>query len=140
MKKIIVILVFSIFSVAISKEIEIPKVVEDTFTQKFMNASSLKWEKEGKDYEVNFKMSNQKMSAKFSADGDWDETEILINSSKLNKKILDYLNSKYPKYKIIEAVSVESKKDGEFLEVEFKFNGKKIELKFTFEGNLIEKK
>lgn len=138
MKKTIAILFILMFTFSFAKEIKVPKDVQDAFSKKFVNANSVKWEKEGKDYEANFKLANQKMSILMTEKGELKETEVEIDKTKLNPKITEYINSKYPKANILEVVNVESKEKGDFIEVEFKFNNKKIELKFNLDGTLIK--
>ncbi|MGC4042026.1 MAG: PepSY-like domain-containing protein [Flavobacterium sp.] len=115
------------------KEKDVPAAVKNSFYKQFPKASSLKWDKEGTDYEASFKINGQDESVIFNNHGNLLETETAIKTSELPKKALDYLNINYKNKKIKEAAKIVNQKGESTYEAEV--NGK--DLLFDADGNLI---
>ena len=90
---------------------KVPAIVKKSFDKAFPSVKASKWEIEKKDYEANFTQNGKKMSALFSADGKWLETETDINVSALPATITKYLAANYKAEKVKEAAMIE-KADG----------------------------
>ncbi len=113
-----------------------PAAVQKAFTQKFEGASNVKWGKESSnEYEAEFTMNEVKMSANFSSEGTWLETETGIEVKQLPEKVIDAISETYPGWEIIEADRIENVKKGLQYEVNLKSGTKKKEIIFTPEGN-----
>ncbi|MBN8681030.1 MAG: PepSY-like domain-containing protein [Chitinophagales bacterium] len=109
MKKIMLLSLFTFVSCATAFSENPPQAVLAAFQQKFSNVKDVDWSK-GKngEWEAAFELANsQEMSANFSADGHWLETETEIAFSELPAPIRTALKVK----KVKEAARIE-KADG----------------------------
>ena len=85
-----------------------PKSVTDNYNSKFPGATKVKWDQEEEnEWEAEFKMNNNEMSASFDNNGKWLETEKELKKSELPKAVLNAFNSSYSGYKIGEASNIE---------------------------------
>ena len=74
---------------------KVPAGAKSTFATNFPLASNVNWENEKGNYEANFVVKGNKMSALFDAKGTWLETERTIDINKLPKDALEYVNKNY---------------------------------------------
>jgi hypothetical protein len=118
----------------IAKSKNIPWLVENTFQQLYPSADKVKWEKEGENYEVNFKVNKKKVSITLDSLGKLIEKEEDIEISQLPAKAGDYINKNYPKSKIKE---VEKKTDAQGM-ITYEVEVRRKELIFDANGNLIK--
>jgi len=109
MKNIILLSLFVIVSCTMAFSANPPEVVLAAFKQKFPNAQDVDWSKEKNgEWEAEFEMpGSNEMSANFSADGRWLETETEIAYSELPAPVIAALQGK----KVKEAARIE-KADG----------------------------
>ncbi len=109
MKKIMLLSLFALVSCAMAFSANPPQAVLAAFQQKFPNAQDVDWSKEKNgEWEAEFELTgSQEMSANFSADGRWLETETEIAFSELPAPIRTALQGK----KVNEAARIE-KADG----------------------------
>ena len=109
MKNIILLSLFVIVSCTMAFSANPPEVVLAAFKQKFPNAQDVDWSKEKNgEWEAEFEMpGSNEMSANFSADGRWLETETEIAFSELPAPVIAALQGK----KVKEAARIE-KADG----------------------------
>lgn len=71
-----------------SKKGEIPSAVQIAFQEKFPQSSDVTWEKESdQELEAAFTLNGEKMSANFSQDGTWLETESEIKEHELPEAV-----------------------------------------------------
>ena len=94
------------------------------------------WEKEGDNYEVEFKESGKSMSCVLTANGDILETETTIAVSELPAAVRSYIAQHYKAVKVTEAASI-VKSDGSML-YEAEIKGKDV--LFDAAGNVINSK
>ena len=73
------------------------------FQAKYPHASSVKWEKDGDKFDVEFILDGQEYEAEFDKTGQWIETEKEIKNSDIPEAIQKVLNTKYSGYEIKEA-------------------------------------
>lgn len=117
----------------------IPVRVKKELLAKYPTATSVKWEMENKTtYEAVFKLNSEPVSANFSKDGKWLETEKEIKFSQLPKAVKDVLNKQYPNAKYTELAEVESPEKGKFLDVDVTFNKKKFVVELKPNGEIIK--
>jgi len=117
-------------------EKDVPGSVKTAFTNKFSGASDVKWEKENKkEFEANFKMNNTDVSANFSLDGSWVETETTIPASELPAAITNAVNTKYPGAVYGRTEKIEKPGGKVLYEVNVTVNGKKKELELNPDGS-----
>lgn len=116
-----------------------PKAVSDAFMKKFPTATNVSWGKEGpKEWEAEFTLKGEKISANFSQDGTWLETEQEIKAADLPKAILSNVKMKYGTWKIAEADKTETAKYGTIYEVDFKSGIKRKSLAFKADGTTVK--
>ncbi len=117
-------------------EKDLPVPVKTAFNNKFPGATDIKWEKENKkELEANFKMNNADVSANFSLDGTWVETETTIPASELPVAVINTVNTKYPGAVYGRTEKIQ-KLGGKILyEVNITVNSKKKELELNPDGS-----
>ncbi|MCX6156192.1 MAG: PepSY-like domain-containing protein [Candidatus Kapabacteria bacterium] len=144
MKNLSLSIIILLFGMALSakeqKAVNIPAKVKDSFTKQYPNASKVKWEMEGKSYEVGF-IDNQKhkISLVIDADGKIVETETTIAASEAPKVIIDYVTKNQTGAKITEVAKIVDSKGTIKYEVEITKGKKRTDLSFDGKGNLIKK-
>ncbi len=116
-----------------------PAAVTKAFAKKFPTATKISWGVEGpKEWEAEFTFDGNKISANFSEDGNWVETEREIKVADLPKSVLTAVKSKFYDWKIAEADKTESSKHGTFYEVDLKKGMKHKSLAFKEDGTSIK--
>lgn len=86
-----------------------PTEVQKAFEQKFTKATNIKWAKESsKEWEAEFSLDGTKVSANFSNDGTWVETEKEISVSELPSKVSSSIKQQNPNCEIVSAYKIES--------------------------------
>ena len=115
------------------KNIKAPVLVTTAFTKDFPGATG-KWEKEGNNYEVNFKQNGNTMSALYDVKGNKTESEMDLKISALPASITSYIAKNYKGAKIKEAAMI-TKANGE---INYEAEVKGMDLLFTKEGKFIK--
>jgi putative PepSY-like beta-lactamase-inhibitor len=115
------------------KESQVPAVVKSSF-QKQHPTVSASWEKEGANYEVNFKQDGKSMSSVIDKNGTILETETDIAIKDLPQAAQDYLKGHYKGVKIEEASRI-VKSNGE---VNFEAMVKGKDLIFDLNGKFLK--
>ena len=123
-----------------AKEPNVPVGAKQVLARMFPQAKSVRWEREGKQFEVNFKNDGLAASATFDVSGNLLETEIGIKPSELPKPALSYIADFYKLYKISEAAKITDSKGTITYEAEISKTKTKKDLIFDSNGKLIEKK
>ena len=126
MKKMILMLaMFSFIGIANAQMVlptSVPKEVKDKFDGLFPKATMVTWEKEGTNYESDFKLDDQSMSAVFTPAGGYVQKEITIGDTLLPTAAKEYIGKNFPGKKITESVKI-IKADGKiFFEAEVEKN------------------
>jgi Protein of unknown function (DUF2874). len=120
-------------------EKNVPATIKKEFQAKFPAATNAKWEMENKTtYEVVFKLNNEEVSANYSKEGKWLETEKEIKASKLPKAVADAISKKYPNCKMSEIAEVESAEHGKVYDVELTYSKKKYTLILKSSGEVVK--
>ena len=132
MKKIMLLSLFALVSCATAFAKNPPQVVLAAFQQKFPNAQDVDWSKEKNgDWEAEFELpGSNEMSANFSPDGRWLETETEIAFSELPAPVIAALKGK----KVKETARVE-KADGSTV---YEAEVKRKDLIFDVSGNRLD--
>ena len=116
-----------------------PDAVKNAFAKKFPTATKVSWGVEGpKEWEAEFTLEGNKISANFYEDGTWLETEKEIKAADLPKAVLESVKSKYSDWKIAEADKTETSKNGIIYEVDLKKGLKSKSLAFKENGMSIK--
>lgn len=116
-----------------------PKAVSEAFMKKFPTALKVSWGKESpKEWEAEFTLNGEKISANFSLDGTWIETEKEIKATDLPEAVLSNVKIKFVNWKIAEADKTETAKHGTIYEVDLKNGLKRKSLAFKADGTEVK--
>jgi hypothetical protein len=141
MKKIICLSFMILFSSSFTysqhlSENKVPAIVKDAFSTQFPNSTDIRWGKESStEYEVEFKIDDVKMSANYSDNGNWVETETTIDPSALPQAVVDAINRDYSNAKIYGAAKIEKSDKTILYEADIRIGKKKRELNYDVNGN-----
>ena len=110
MKKIITLLfVFSLLTLNVFSQKNVPEIVKKEFAKKFSRARAVKWSsEEAYEWEAEFKINATEMSSSFDNNGIWLETEAKINEKDLPAAVEDTLKTKFGGYKHGEISTIEN--------------------------------
>ena len=113
-----------------------PVAVKTAFKERFPTVTKVTFEKEKNgEYEANFRLDKVKMSANFTAEGAWRETESEIGAKALPVNVSQSIAAKYPKAVIVGAAKIETSDKGTRYEADLRFGLKKSEVLFDEVGN-----
>lgn len=116
-----------------------PTSVLNSFKLKFPNATNVKWGKENaQEWEADFNFNGGKLSANFTSDGKWIETEKEIKSSDFPTEVNNAIQTKYPGWKITEADQTETLKFGLIYEADIQLGKLKKEVSFMPDGSEVK--
>lgn len=117
-----------------------PAAVAQAFQRMFPNALKVKWGKESKmEWEAEFTVSGIEMSANFSEDGTWLETESELSASQLPENVSNAIKKQFVGWVILDAEKVETAQKGILYEVEVKKTGmKKKEILLKEDGTILK--
>jgi hypothetical protein len=118
---------------------KVPAAVKSAFKAKFPSVTKSSWEMEKSEYEANFKLNGEEMSANFDNTGKWLETETEIKVSALPAPVQSALRKDFPGFKINEASKIESVKNGNGFEAEIEKGEETFDVLFTVDGKLLSK-
>ena len=141
MKKIFLIAgcLLAIASAGCSQKINVPAAVTNAFNNKYPGATEVKWEKENaKEYEAEFKLNGNSVSANFRADGAWVETETVMKISDLPAAVVATIGKNYRGAVITTAEKLEEPGDKLLYETVIKVKGKKKTLEVKADGSLVK--
>lgn len=103
---------------ACSQAQDVPAAVKQAFKQKFSQASRVEWGKENAtEYEAEFELNGTNMSANFTADGTWKETEMEMDAAELPEAVRQTLQRDFAGIHVNGAARIENSK-GTLYEVE----------------------
>ncbi|MBW7886768.1 MAG: PepSY-like domain-containing protein [Bacteroidetes bacterium] len=136
MKTSLAVIIFA-FSQLLFAQKTIPNAALKAFAEKFPNSSEVKWEKEGNEFEASFTINNVKMSANFSSEGAWSETETTISATELPEAVGKAFKEKFPKHEVTAAAKIETPK-GITYEIEYKSGKKTKEIVFDANGKTVK--
>ena len=109
--------------------------VQKAFEKKFPNSTKLKWRKENPtEWEAEFTINKENISANFAIDGTWLETEREIKVAELPEAVRDAIQKQYPGWKITEADKTETAKTGTIYEADLKKGKEKNEVAYLENG------
>jgi len=129
--------IFAIATTGCSQKINVPAAVTKAFNSKYPSATDVKWGKESaKEYEAEFKLNGNSVSANFGADGAWVETETAIKTADLPAAVVAAISKNYPGAVITTAEKLEEPGDKLLYETVIKVKGKKKTLEMKADGSL----
>ncbi len=117
----------------------VPEKVKTAFSEKFPDATKVKWDKENEtEWEAEFKMNSKEYSANFNADGTWVETEYELKLKDLPLAVTSKLKSDFADYKVDEAEVTETV-EGTVYEIQLKKGKEEMEVAIDASGTLVKK-
>jgi len=122
--------------------IDVPEIVKNAFAQKYPAAQKVEWEMEETDeYEAEFKLNGEEISANFKKDGTWLGTETEMDKADLPQAVKDSIAATFPEHEIEEAERCEKPNGVIAYEVELENEKNDLEFKaiFSADGQLIKK-
>lgn len=127
---------FPVFTFA--QKTAVPNTVIENFNKLFPNAKSVKWEKDGFNYEAEFKKDKKEYSVEYDSLGNWMETSYEIAKSELPSTVIASVDSIYKGCKYEEIEVCDSAPMSKHYEIEIKSaDGKSFKLYYTLSGEFI---
>lgn len=139
MNRLGLVLVIAVFSLLACGQATPPDAVTGAFIKKFPTAKKVKWDKENdKEWEAEFVVGKNEMSANYDLDGYWLETEGEIEVSQLPAAVIKLIGEQFAGFKVEEALTLENL---EFLGYEITLESKTedIEIVVTKDGVLVSR-
>lgn len=134
MKKIgILVTAIILSSCGTEPALEVPEAAKSAFANQYPGATALEWEKEGNNYEVEFKDNEENKSLLYTADGELVLIKTEIPMDALPSAAVDFIASEFPNAEFGEAEKVE-RGNNRYFEVELYEGEKEIELYFDRQG------
>jgi hypothetical protein len=116
-----------------------PSAVTEAFKKRFPTVTKVDFDREKNgEYEAEFKVNGVKMSANFTSDGTWRETESEIAATALPVTVVQSIAAKYPNAKVVGAAKIETSDKGTLYEADLKTGVKKSEVLFDTAGNVVK--
>lgn len=121
------------------KEAEVPATVKDGFKKQYPNSKVSEWEKEGANFEAEFKHNKVETSVVIDANGTILETEVEIAVKELPAAVSEYITKNYAGYKVEEAAKITDNKGTVTYEAEVEKGKEEFDLIFDSKGGFIKK-
>ena len=119
---------------------QVPAAATATFQKTFPTVKTVKWEKEGADYEAGFDMGKAEMSVVITAAGVLKETETEMAVAQLPASVQKTLATSYKAYRITEAAKIVTAATGTTTyEAEISRAGKHRDVLFNADGTEVKK-
>lgn len=129
----------SLLMAAQACSVNVPKDVKDAFAKKFPAAKWEKWSKENdKTLEAEFVLNGKTVSALFSLDGTWMETEEEIAVDMLPQEVKATLGAKFAKMTVKECEKVTKSDSSLTYELEIKTAEGVKEVVFNPQGEILK--
>lgn len=139
MKRVMLIMAASLFMATQACSVNVPKDVKDAFAAKFPEVSKVKWSKENdKALEAEFKFHGKSLSALFSLDGVWMETEEEIEVNMLPQAVRATLEAQFAKMTVKECEKVTKSDSSLTYELEIKTAEGVKEVVFNPQGEILK--
>ena len=120
--------------------VNVPANAKTALSQKFPDATHVKWQKENdNEWEAEFTLNEKDYSANFDNQGTWKETEYKIDTDEIPAAVKTTLDEEFTEY-TIEGSELSETATGKIYEIELKKGEEKLEVTFDMKGNVIQKK
>ncbi|HUW06420.1 MAG TPA: PepSY-like domain-containing protein [Williamwhitmania sp.] len=139
MRRIMLFMAASLLMAAQACSVNVPKDVKDAFAKKFPTVKWEKWSKENdKTLEAEFVLDGKTVSALFSLDGTWMETEEEIAVDVLPQEVKATLEAKFAKMTVKECEKVTKSNSSLTYELEIKTAEGVKEVVFNPQGEILK--
>jgi hypothetical protein len=116
-----------------------PAALSKAFSSKFPDVKNVTWEKENnKEYEAHFTQAGVVMSANFSTQGEWLETESAIAVSELPTPVQQAIQKKYQGASIQSADRIQQSNGKTLYEADLLIGHKKKEVTLNAQGVFVK--
>jgi len=120
-------------------EKNVSEKVKAAFSEKFPDIKKVKWGiEEGEGWEAEFKLKGKKYSVTFNEEGQWQETEYVVNFNDVPPIVKTTLGIEFNDYKVKES-EISETVSGKVYEFELEKDKSKMEVVIDSEGKLIKK-
>lgn len=131
-----VMIIFSLNTACQSKQ-EVPETVKKAFSQKFPDATKVKWDMENSDeWEAEFKLNGKEYSANFNMAGKWLETEFEVEMKDLPEAVKTTLKKEFDGFKI-EEMEMSETSGGNVYEFEIEKGDLEMEITIDPDGKVL---
>jgi hypothetical protein len=138
---IAVVLIFSVSILAQqNNNLKVPDNVSKAFQIAHPKAENVSWDKEGMNYEANYKESGNNFSVVINNDGNILETESEIDIPGLPPGVVSYINNHYKNYTLSGAAKIVDNKGNVKYEAEIKNGKSHKDVMFDKDGKPLLKK
>jgi len=117
----------------------LPESVKSSFKAKFPTAEKVKWEMDYENFEAEFKLDKNEVSAEFDKDGNWLETETPIKPTAIPAEVKDFLSKNFSGFEIKEVEKKETANKGILYELEIKKGELEYDIVVSEKGQLISR-
>lgn len=119
-------------------KVDVPQKVIISFQKTFPQAKDVEWSMENEtDFEAEFNSEGKEMSACFTQEGEWIETEMELDVDKLPKHIVAAFENNYAGFEIDESEWIETT-DFKGYEIEIEKGDKKLKIFITESGEIVK--
>lgn len=117
---------------------KVPSAVSAAFASKFPGAEP-DWNKDGDEYDAEFKLQKDHFKASFTETGSWLQTETAVEESALPVAITEALKKDYPTYKLSEMSRIENANATTTYHTYLEQDTQALSLLYTVEGMELKK-
>jgi len=117
---------------------KLPAPVSAAFAKKFSDVKSVKWTKDGSDYQADFNKEGKMTLASFDDQGNWIRTGMQITAKELPDAVTRAIEKFYHKYKVTACAQVADSEHASYYEVIAVRGSEILELHFDTTGGELE--
>lgn len=144
MKKITIVTISICFGFIISnaqniKEANVPSEVKESFSKRYPGLKVEEWEKEGADYEAEFRLNKGEAKAVFEANGNFKESKQEIELYDFPKSAANYCTTHFKGSKIDDIIKITDANEKVMFKVEMEMGKEHFNAFFDDKGNFIKK-
>lgn len=144
MKKITILTIVLCFGFTIAhaqniKEANVPLAVKESFSKKYPGLKVEEWEKQGADYEAEFRLNKSEATAVFEANGNFKASKQEIELYDFPKSAANYCTTHFEGYKIDEIIKISDTNENVMFKVEMEMGKEYFYAFFDDKGNFIKK-
>ena len=135
-----ILFVFAISVSAQQKSTKVPENVSKAFQTAHPDAKDISWDKEGSNYEANYKENDNSYSVVINSSGNILETESEITTADLPAGVVKYISDNYKGYTLSGAAKIVDNKGTVKFEAEIKSGKTSKDVLFDKDGKPLKKK
>ncbi len=137
---VVMLFVFAGSIYAQQKDLKVPENVSKAFQTAHPDATDVSWDKEGSNYEANYKINGGDYSVVINDSGKILETETELKTSDLPAGVVKYINDNYSGYTLSGAAKIVDAKGNTKYEAEISKGNKSKDVMFDQNGKPLQHK